>query len=153
MTGTELWESVQAGQSLGQLQASMSWEEQELRLDALDNLHPWFRQCSPYGEKIMDPFVMVRLAPQLVREALPHESRAVYSRYSVELKRPVLTTSTLTVTGRIAEKYEKRGGKYIRYEIDFLSEDGEHVMRVGFHTLLNAGDVLKAKEGVAHARS
>ena len=82
MTGTELWESVQAGQSLGQLQASMSWEEQELRLDALDNLHPWFRQCSPYGEKIMDPFVMVRLAPPTRKRSItPRESRRLLTLF------------------------------------------------------------------------
>lgn len=147
MTGSELWEKVEIGQPLGRLTASISRVEYECQLEGLDNRHPWFTECSPYGEPLLDPFVLIRLAPRLVRESLPHESRAVYASYGVELLRPILPTSEITVSGRIANKYEKRGGKYIHYEVDFSAEDGEPVMKVSFHTLVNAAEVLERKRG------
>jgi acyl dehydratase len=147
ITGTELWQSVQVGQSLGSLEADLVWEDQEVQLEGLGNHHPWFREVSPYGGKLMDPFVMIRFAPKLIRQALPHVSRAVYSKYAVELLRPVYADSKITVTGRIADKYEKRGGLYINYQVEYVAEDREPVMRVNFHTLINADEVLARKGG------
>ena len=66
---------------------------------------------------------------------------SVHAKCDVELKAPVRPGVRIHVTGRIADKYERRGGRYAVFEMVTVDDDGRLVCTVRNSMLLNFRDV------------
>jgi acyl dehydratase len=66
---------------------------------------------------------------------------SVHAKCDVELAAPVRPGDTIHVTGRIADKYERRGGRYAVFEMTTVADDGRLVCTVRNSMLLNFREV------------
>ncbi|HJQ55297.1 MAG TPA: MaoC family dehydratase [Vineibacter sp.] len=79
---------------------------------------------------------------------------SVHAKCDIAFLKPVDLGATIHVTGRIAGKYERRGGRYVVFELLTTDPDGEVVCRVENSMLMNFRDVAAARRqrgGVAAA--
>lgn len=67
---------------------------------------------------------------------------SVHAKCDVELEAPVRPGDRIHVTGRIADKYERRGGRYAVFEMTTVDDDGQLVCTVRNSMLLNFREVV-----------
>jgi len=139
-----VWDRIPIGETIGPQAMSLSLEEQEIRLDALDNHHPWYRQASPLGGPVFfSPFLMNLHFDLIATRYLIR--RGVHAKMQWQSFCACDPTSTFICTWRVLDKYEKRGGRYLVTETEFCLETGELAAKVINHTLLNPDDLFQAK--------
>lgn len=67
---------------------------------------------------------------------------SVHAKCDVALEGPVRPGDRIHVTGRIADKYERRGGRYAVFEMATVDDDGRPVCTVRNSMLLNFREVV-----------
>lgn len=67
---------------------------------------------------------------------------SVHAKCDVELEAPVRPGGRIHVTGRIADKYERRGGRYAVFEMATADDDGRPICTVRNSMLLNFREVV-----------
>ena len=67
---------------------------------------------------------------------------SVHAKCDVALEAPVRPGDRIHVTGRIADKYERRGGRYAVFEMATVDDDGRLVCTVRNSMLLNFREVV-----------
>ena len=67
---------------------------------------------------------------------------SVHAKCDVDLEAPVRPGATIHVTGRIADKYERRGGRYAVFEMTTIDDSGQLVCTVRNSMLLNFREVV-----------
>lgn len=67
---------------------------------------------------------------------------SVHAKCDVELEAPVRPGDTIHVAGRIADKYERRGGRYAVFEMTTVDDGGRTVCTVRNSMLLNFREVV-----------
>lgn len=144
MTSEEAWDRVPVGDRMGPLPLELSREEQEIRLDALDNHHPWYRQTSPYGPPVFFPIFLQALYYDL-RGSKYVWHRSVAAKMQIETLRPCDPSTRFTGTLEVVDKYERRGGRYLVTETCIHDEEGNLVARIRNTTLLNPTEVFRKK--------
>jgi acyl dehydratase len=78
---------------------------------------------------------------------------SVHAKCDIAFLKPVRLGSTIHVTGRISGKYERRGGRYVVFELLTTDANGDPVCRVDNAMLLNFREVASARRSVAGATS
>lgn len=144
MTSEEAWERVPVGDTMGPLTLQVSWEEQEIRLDALDNHHPWYRKTSPFGGPIFFPIFLQALYYELRGSKYIWE-RSVAAKMEIQTLKPCRVDTRFHGTLTVVEKYERRGGHYLVTETSVTDEAGETVAKIRNTTLLNPSAMFRKK--------
>lgn len=67
---------------------------------------------------------------------------SVHAKCDVELAAPVRPGDRIHVTGRIADRYERRGGRYAVFEMTTVDDDGRLICTVRNSMLLNFREVV-----------
>lgn len=137
LTPEEVWERAQIGETVGPIIWEIPREEQEALLDALDNDHPWYRRCSPFGPPVFFPVFLQALYHQLLETRFAW-SFPVAAKMEIETLQPCRVDSRFTGRMRVADKQERRGGRYLVTETIVADEAGTIVLRIRNTTLVNA---------------
>lgn len=69
-------------------------------------------------------------------------SGSVHAKCDIAYLKPVHVGSTIHVTGQISGKYERRGGRYVIFQLQTTDDHGEPLCRVENTMLLNFRDVI-----------
>ena len=77
---------------------------------------------------------------------------SVHAKCDVHLLKPVYPGTTIHVTAEIAGKYERRGGRYVVFELETRDDQGDVACRVQNTMLLNLRDLLAYRARAAEPR-
>lgn len=119
------WESVTPSQNwedLGEMTVDESWNDLTSRCVSDDR--SWLESDGP---RYVNPGILTQRTLQKVIETLYCPSRpgqsSLHARQFTRTENPVLVGETVSVIGRIPEKYIKRGRQYMIYEAWILGKD------------------------------
>lgn len=106
----------------------------------------WFHSSlSPWGKQVRPPTAIHTDKMRILEENCPLERRIhgaqgpharVHYEYHARHHSPVFVGEQLIVSGRILDKYVKRGRTYLMYELDVRTSDGRLVTTYTDRTLL-----------------
>jgi acyl dehydratase len=134
------YETIAVGQVVGPFAYVVPRDFNQRRLAAFSgqDLSEWFR--AEEGE-FAEPSFLYGQHSWVMRR---HFSWAgsVHAKCDVELAVPVRPGDRIHVTGRIADKYERRGGRYAVFEMATVNDDERRICTVRNSMLLNFREVV-----------
>jgi len=133
------YEAVEAGQRLGPIQYRVDPELVRGQLRAVGQPVPVFLTDPAIDTLLIEPSLYARNYIRLLRADFMVEG-VIHSRSELALKRPARAGQLLTVTGRVAEKYLRRGRPYVVIESETFDESGGEVSRERNTLLLTLSD-------------
>jgi hypothetical protein len=108
-------------------------EINELYAYSLDDDNPWYSGPSPFGGALAHPIALVQLGTRPVLRqfpvTVPEGESSLHAKMDVEYLRPALVGVLYREEGRLAEKYVRRGRRYLVTEGRFVDEVGDEVLR------------------------
>jgi len=136
-------EDIADGQRYEDLELPTDWElyaefrltaeMNELYLFALDDNNPWYAGQSPFGASLAHPIALVQLGTRPVIKQFPVKVPAgqssLHAKMDCEFLHPAIVGEHYREQGRLAEKYVRRGRRYLVTEGRFLNGDDVEVLR------------------------
>lgn len=122
------YDAVEVGQALGPISYRVEPELVRTHLEALGLGVPRFLVDPASGTLLIDPTVLLRNHIRLLRSRFRAEG-ALHARTEVSLLRAARSGQTVTVTGRVADKYERRGRAWIVVDSTTSDEEGREISR------------------------
>ena len=125
------WQDAEIGDDLGSVVQVMSHEEINRYTESLDDADPWYREGSPWGGPIAPPLILVNEYIRLFKKKYHGGawSGSLHSKMEFETIRPPLAGAVITTTGKIADKYLKRGRWSLVIETSSRDETGEEIVK------------------------
>lgn len=136
-------EDVIGGQRFEDIELPTEWqlfaevevtpEINELYGFSLADQHPWYSGPSPFGGPLAHPIALVQLGTRPVLRqfpvAVPEGESSLHAKMDVEYVRPAMVGVRYREEGRLAEKYARRGRRYLVTEGRFVDPEGAEVLR------------------------
>jgi hypothetical protein len=122
------YEAVEVGQRLGPIQYRVEPEIVRVHLEVVAQEVPPFLRDPETEALVIEPGILVRNYIGLHRNHFTGEG-ALHARTEIALARSARAGQTLTVTGRVAEKYVRRERSYVVVESVTVDEEGREVCR------------------------
>ena len=110
--GSKVWESIPVGDDLGSLDYVMTAEMMADYRRVVDNPHAAY------------PTVAARHPANLFYRKYKSQMRVPNMGHDSEFYNPPVAGKRITITGRVADKYIRRGNHYIVVEATAVDEDG-----------------------------
>lgn len=123
----QAWEALSVGETLGPLTYQVTERVVDAYCEATEGRHPWFTNGSPFGGRIAPSDLSTTDYRHLVEEK--GTSPGYHARHHAEFLEPVLIGDTLTVTGRMAAKFQRRGFRYYTMDYQATNQRGQQVYR------------------------
>jgi len=130
------FESITVGEPLGPIEYVVSKKAVQQYCDDWKDFNPMYLESSPFGDLV---------APPAFRAGLD-SFRLLGSKYDAhatlgfttghEFINPITIGKRLIVTGKITDKYIKRGIEYVVIEYSTVDEDGVHIRESVDHIAL-----------------
>jgi hypothetical protein len=106
----------------------------------------WFySEASPWGRQIRMPTMIHSDKMRILEVNCPREARVsgmsaedarIHYEYHARHHSPAFVGEELVVSGRIADRYERRGREYLLYELEVRTADGRLVTEYSDRTVL-----------------
>jgi acyl dehydratase len=131
------FEEIKIGDTLGPMVIPSDEESIKYYCDEHKIDNPLYLKDSPFGGPVLPPLWWTTLVGlRLVRSKLGLTSM-VPSKVAQENLNPAKVGKRLTATGKVIDKYIKRGLKYVVVESLIVDEDGVEIRRSVDHSLLS----------------
>jgi hypothetical protein len=132
------YDEIEIGRDLGVLEWTISPEDIEYQCLIDEDFHPWFKNASPWGERVAPPQIQYRPPRWLLSRN--YNVRGVFFRWEFEHKAPLHAGVKILVSGRILDKWIEREREYVKFEAIGRDLAGVELFRtVRVHVL----DVIK----------
>ena len=130
-------DDIVVGETLGPLETVVDGKVIEKYCDEFRDYNPLYLEDSPFGGPVVPPaFMEVFTGPKLLgtkyRAQSPVPTKSVY-----EFINPARVGKRLITTGKIVDKYVKRGLEYVVIEAMMVDEDGVEIRRNIHHIVLS----------------
>ncbi len=125
------FEKLEVGVPVGPTVRLLDAETVRRYADSLGTGNPWFVKDSPFGGPIVPPCILENIAADLGNRALSQletKGGGLFAGIEVEYLKPVPVGTTVTVLGRVADKYIRRDKYYLVTEFHVQDEAGTEVM-------------------------
>ena len=124
------YEDVEPGDEFGPEEIVIDEAEARNHRNALELSHPWFEGDSPYSGPIAEPTCLGSPTVSMINERLPEGTpQPIHAKQTYEFHGPVRVGEPLTARGEITGKYEKRGNRYLDFEVTVRDQSGTLVMK------------------------
>ena len=134
-------DQIQVGDELGPYEYVVTPEMVQKMTGAIEEPNPWYLKSSPFGGPIAPPTITGNDYIEVF--ATKYErGRPIHTKAEHEFLNPIRIGKRLTVRGKIADKYERKGRDYIVIESVTKDEDGVEIVRSRNHLMLS----MKKKE-------
>lgn len=130
------YDALEVGQELPPMEVRITPEVQGRYLLATEDTHPWYWKGSPFGGPLALPVILEDAVLGLLRRHFRLPLGHIHARQETEFLRPVPLGCTVRLVGRVAEKYEKRGRRYVVVEVTALDEGGQPLLRMRLHDMI-----------------
>jgi acyl dehydratase len=102
------------------------------KLEAVENVHPWHHERSPWGPPVAPPTVLGNAAMRFLDSIGPVPPGTLHAKQEIETAAALRLDRQPIGYGRFADKYEKRGRKWFVFETRWRDETG---LLIGHSTL------------------
>ena len=130
------YRTLEVGQELPPMEVHLTPDLQGRYLLATEDTNPWYWKESPFGGPIALGVILEDAVLGLQRRHFRVPLGHIHARQETEYLRPIPLGSRVRLVGRVAEKYEKRGRKYVVVEVTVLDEEGQPAMRMRLHDMI-----------------
>jgi acyl dehydratase len=122
------WDMVEIGDELSR-DLHITPELVILYADAVEDFNPWYEGwtmntwqtsgSSPFGGAIVPPLLVSHFALSVQFDhTKPFAIGSIHTFHDSEVLAPIPVGATVRITTRAADKYEKRGRRYVRHEVE-----------------------------------
>lgn len=121
------WDELQEGMETGRFELTVTGEMIDEYLASMDNDHPWFTgKGSPLGARTAPPDLVPKLAmTALFQEFIQRDiGPNIRAKQAFKFFAPVHPGVKVQAVGRLVEKYERRGKRFITLEALFTDDNG-----------------------------
>ena len=123
------WVDAEIGEDLGSVQHRLTSEDVDRHLWAIEDHNLWYVEESPFGGPITPPLIAANEGPMLYHSSGYISEGVFHAKLEHENINPLRRGKLITARGRIADKYIRRGRKYIIIETVVTDEDGVEICR------------------------
>jgi hypothetical protein len=132
------FEDIEIGKDFGTIEWRISAEDIEKQCLMDHDYHPWYFLGAPDGKRIAPPQIQYRPPRWLLSRN--YNVRGLFYKWEFENTGPLRVDETITVSGRILDKWVERDREYVKFEAVGTDPAGQVVFRtVRTHVL----DALK----------
>ena len=121
------WDMVEIGDELSR-ELLITPELVILYCDPVEDYTPWYEGWrmnswriageSPFGGAIVPPLMMSHFVLSVQFDhTKPFAIGSIHTSHDSEIVRPIMIGSTVRITTRAIDKFEKRGRRYVRHEV------------------------------------
>ena len=122
-----LWDGLTVEGALGPVSYAVTDRLVDVFCSATEETHPWFTKDSPFGGRIAPPVITGGDYSKLM--ASMGYNLGYHARHHAESLAPMRLGDQLTVTGRVMDKYKRRGLRYFVLDYQATNQRGEAVYR------------------------
>lgn len=125
------WDEITTGTSTGRNKVIVSNEEVDEYLSAMEFSHPLFSGSDNlYGKRVVPPDLIPKKSmSELIQDYCTSKiGDNIRAKQYFKFMKPVFVGVTITGAGKIFDKYEKRGRKFVTFEAAFRDETGDVVI-------------------------
>ena len=99
---------------------------------ANDDYNPWYMEDSPFGGRIASPTFLTFHESRIFRGyyAIP-PGGSLHQKLEIEFINPLKVGKKLKMSGKLVDRYNKRGRDYFVAEYLVVDEDGAEIIRMG----------------------
>ena len=127
---------IEVGEEFDPVEYDLAAEMILKQADAVEDYNPWYREDSPFGGPIALPTITCRdYLPLLLGWRYAFAGIGILAKHEAEFLYPARPGSRITVRGKIADKYVRRGRPYIVIECSSVDEEGREITRTK-HTVM-----------------
>jgi len=116
-------EDYKLGDEFGPLEYRITEDLVKVFSDAVEDHNPWYSESSPFGGPIAPVIILAEAYFPLISAKLGIMS-GYHTKQEAEFINPIMVGKKVIVTGKIVDKYEKRGREYFVLEYRCVDEDG-----------------------------
>jgi hypothetical protein len=131
------WDSVIVGERLGPIEYMVVADDIKQYCDDWKDYNPIYLEDSPYGGPVVPPAFRAGLDSFRLLATKYDSHATVGVRTEHEFINPARVGKRLITTGRLADKYIKRGIEYVVIEYWMVDEDGIEIRRSVDHIALS----------------
>ncbi len=121
------WDKLRPGMETGRFKLTVTDEMVDEYLASMDNDHPWFTGGeSPFGGRTAPPDLVPKLAMTALFQEFIHRDIGpnIRAKQAFKFLAPIRVGTRVRAIGRLVEKYERRGKRFITLEALFTDEAG-----------------------------
>jgi acyl dehydratase len=96
--------------------------------EGIEDLNAWYLEQSPFGAPVANPILIVAQHARLFKTKYSTAGN-VHTRHETQFLNPARIGKTITVYGKLVDKYIKRGREYLVMECRSVDEDGIEICR------------------------
>jgi len=124
MGSQENYEAIPVGMDLGTLEMTLDEETVKKRIELVQ----W--QAKGLAEKgFTPPGVTISHHARMKFEALPEMRVSIWAKSEHEFLKPMKLGSKIFISGKVVDKYIKRGRNYLVTDLETVDEAGEVLLR------------------------
>lgn len=129
-------EEAQVGEELGPIRYKVSEKLVKKSVELVDEPHPWYLSNSPFGGPIVPPLI---IASDYIRawSVKFFGEEPIHTKAEHHYINPAKVGKELIVTGKVTDRYNKRGRDYLVFETVTKDEDGLEIVRSKNTLLIN----------------
>lgn len=132
MSGDKLaWDEIELGVETGRFEVVVTDAVIDTYLESMELDVAWFRTATPpYGARIAPPDMVPKLAmePMFQDYLNGRIGQNIRAKQAFRFIAPVLVGTRVSGVGRLVEKYEKRGRRFVTLEGVFCDESGRQLV-------------------------
>lgn len=119
------------GDTLEPLNVLVTEDAVERKAWANDDYNPWYMEDSPFGGRIASPTFLVLQCPKMFWDRFPHPpGGGLHTAHEFEFINPIKVGGRIRITGKLAERYSKRGREYFITDFLAVDQDGTELVRM-----------------------
>jgi len=125
MTEATRFEAIPIGFEVGPFELTLDEETVKEKV----RLAQWAEESLMNEFGIVPPGLTISHHARMKFEALPDLKASIWAKSEHEFIRPMKMGSTVTIRGKVIDKYNKRGRNYVVTEYETVDETGEVLLR------------------------
>jgi acyl dehydratase len=96
--------------------------------EGIEDFNTWYLEDSPFGGPVANPMLIVAQHVRLFKTVYDTEGN-VHTRHETQFYNPARIGKTIHLSGKLVDKYIKRGREYLVMECRSVDEDGIEICR------------------------
>ena len=125
---------IQVGEQLPSYEFQLTTVRVQRYVKEVESSNPWYIEGSPFGGPIAPAMLCDTIAVKLrqwepIVVSVSAEPGFLHAKQEYEFLAPVRLGKKITVQAMIADKYVKRGRRYVAIEGTSIDEDGTKILR------------------------
>ena len=140
-----VYDDIEVGSDLGELEWVVSPEDIDKQCLIDDDYHAMYILGSEDGSRIAPPQIQYR--PPRWLFSRKYNVRGMFYKWGMENVKPILAGMTITVSGRIADKWIRNDREFVEFYSEGYDEAGDVVFRTTRVHVLDALKRTTAREG------